>query len=154
LFFLRRMEERDLPSVLAIENLSFPNPWHESTFRGEIQNVPISFPLVIIHATLHTVIGYIVFWLIGEEVQINNIAVHPDFRRLGVGEQALRQVIEQVRWRGANFITLEVRPSNRGALVLYKKIGFRMLGVRKKYYTNPSEDAFVFGLHIHPVPDD
>jgi [ribosomal protein S18]-alanine N-acetyltransferase len=148
------MEERDLSSVLAIEKRSFPNPWHESTFRGEIQHLPISFPLVIVHATLDKVIGYIVFWLIGEEVQINNVAVHPDFRRLGIAEQVLRQVIEQARWKGVNFIALEVRPSNRGALGLYKKIGFRMLGVRKKYYTNPAEDAFVLGLHIRPEPDN
>jgi ribosomal-protein-alanine N-acetyltransferase len=142
------MEERDLPSVLEIEKVSFPNPWHESTFKGEIQHRPISYPLVVVHMTLNKVIGYIIFWVIGEEVQINNIAVHPDFRRLGIGEQVLRQVIEQVKWGGANFVTLEVRPSNIGALLLYKKIGFKMLGVRKNYYTNPSEDAFVLGLHI------
>jgi [ribosomal protein S18]-alanine N-acetyltransferase len=148
LFFLRRMEERDLPSVLEIEKVSFPNPWRETTFRGEIQHRPISYPLVIVHTTLNKVIGYIIFWVIGEEVQINNIAVHPDFRRLGIGEQVLRQVIEQVKWGGANFVTLEVRPSNIGALILYKQIGFKMLGVRKNYYTNPPEDAFVLGLHI------
>jgi ribosomal-protein-alanine N-acetyltransferase len=142
------MEERDLPSVLEIEKVSFPNPWHESTFKGEIQHRPISYPLVVVHMTLNKVIGYIIFWVIGEEVQINNIAVHTDFRRLGIGEQVLRQVIEQVKWGGANFVTLEVRPSNIGALLLYKKIGFKMLGVRKNYYTNPSEDAFVLGLHI------
>ena len=142
------MEEKDLPSVMAIEKVSFPNPWHESTFRGEIQNVTISFPLVAVHTTLNKVIGYIVFWLIGEEVQINNIAVHADFRRLGIGEQVLRQVIEQVRWRGARFVTLEVRPSNRGAMSLYKKLGCRLLGVRKNYYSNPPEDAFVLGLSI------
>ena len=142
------MEERDLPSVLEIEKVSFPNPWHESTFKGEIQHRPISYPLVVVHMTLNKVIGYVIFWVIGEEVQINNIAVHPDFRRLGIGEQVLRQVIEQVKWGGANFVTLEVRPSNIGALILYKKIGFKMLGVRKDYYTNPSEDAFVLGQHI------
>jgi ribosomal-protein-alanine N-acetyltransferase len=143
------MEEQDLASVLAIEKVSFPNPWHESTFRGEIQHRPISFPLVIVHSTLNEVIGYIIFWLIGEEAQINNIAVHPDFRRLGIGEHVLRQVIELVKWRGAKFVTLEVRPSNIAALTLYKKIGFRMLGVRKNYYTNPSEDAFVLGLQVN-----
>ncbi len=143
------MEEQDLPSVLAIESLSFPNPWHETTFRGEIQHRPVSFPLVIVHSTLNKVIGYIIYWLIGEEVQINNIAVHPDFRRLGIGEHVLRQVIEQVKWRGAKFITLEVRPSNIAALTLYKKIGFRMLGVRRNYYTNPSEDAIVLGLQVN-----
>lgn len=143
------MEEQDLSAVLAIESLSFPNPWHESTFKGEIQHRPISSPLVIVHSTMNKVIGYIIFWLIGEEVQINNIAVHPDFRRLGIGEHVLRQVIEQVKWRGAKFISLEVRQSNIAALTLYKKIGFRMLGVRKNYYTNPSEDAFVFGLQVN-----
>jgi ribosomal-protein-alanine N-acetyltransferase len=146
------MEEKDLASVLKIEELSFPNPWHESTFRGEIQHRPISFPLVVVHSALNKVIGYIIFWLIGEEVQVNNIAVHPDFRRLGIGEQVLCQVIEMVKWRGANFIGLEVRPSNLAALAMYKKIGFRMLGVRKNYYTNPPEDAFVLGLHLGDVP--
>jgi ribosomal-protein-alanine N-acetyltransferase len=142
------MEERDLLSVLEIERLSFPNPWHETTFRGEIQHRPISFPLVIVHASLNRVIGYIIFWLIGGDAQVNNIAVHPDFRRLGIAEHVLREVIEMVKWRGGGFISLEVRPSNTAALALYKKTGFRMLGVRRGYYTHPAEDAFVLGLAL------
>jgi ribosomal-protein-alanine N-acetyltransferase len=142
------MEEKDLASVLEIEHLSFPNPWHESTFRGEIQHRPISFPLVIVHEMLGRVIGYIIFWSIGEDVQINNIAVHPDFRRLGIGERVLRHVIAEVQVRGARLITLEVRPSNTAAMTLYKKLGFRMMGIRKGYYTLPPEDAIVLGLHL------
>jgi ribosomal-protein-alanine N-acetyltransferase len=139
---------QDLPSILAIEKRSFPNPWHENTFRGEIQHRTISFPLVVVHSRLNQVIGYIIFWQIGEDVQVNNIAVHPDFRRLGIGETVLKQVIELVRWRGARLITLEVRPSNTAALNLYRKLGFKMLGARKGYYTNPPEDAFVLSLHL------
>ena len=142
------MEAADLPAVIEIETRSFPNPWHESTFRGEIQHRPISFPLVIVHNALDRVIGYIIFWVIGEEAQINNIAVHPDFRRLGIGEQVLRQVIQQLRSSGAVMVTLEVRPSNVGAQTLYRKLGFRMIGIRKGYYTNPPEDAFVLALHL------
>ena len=142
------MEVRDLASVMEIEAQSFPNPWHESTFRGEIQHRPISFPLVFVHSTLNQVIGYIVFWVIGEEAQINNIAVHPEFRRLGVGEQVLRQVIGQLRTSGVTMVTLEVRPSNTGAQTLYRKLGFKMIGLRKGYYTNPPEDAFVLALHL------
>ena len=145
------METEDLPSVLAIERQSFPNPWHESTFRGEIQHRPISFPLVIVHSTLNRVIGYVIFWMIGEDVQINNIAIHPDFRRMGIGEQVLRQIIERVSFRGARLITLEVRPSNSAALALYKKLGFRLLIIRKGYYTLPPEDAIVLGLHLGNV---
>ncbi len=146
------MEITDLRSVLEIEKLSFPHPWHESTFKGEIQHRPISFPQVIVHKTLHQVIGYVIFWLIGEDVQINNIAVHPDFRRLGIGEQVLRQVIEQVTFRGARLISLEVRPSNTAALALYKKLGFKLLGIRRGYYTMPPEDALVLGLHLGDAP--
>ncbi|MDH7511928.1 MAG: ribosomal protein S18-alanine N-acetyltransferase [Clostridiales bacterium] len=142
------MEVEDLPSVLAIESQSFPNPWHESTFRGEIQHRPISFPLAVVHSRLNKVIGYIIFWQVGEDVQVNNIAIHPDFRRLGIGEAVLKQVIELVRWRGARLVTLEVRPSNTAALSLYRKLGFKMMGVRKGYYTNPPEDAFVLSLHL------
>ena len=144
------MEEKDLPSVLEIERLSFPNPWHESTFRGEVQHRPISFPIVIVHETLGRVIGYIIYWVIGEDVQVNNIAVHPEFRRMGIGEKMLRQVIEEVRFRGARLITLEVRPSNAAAMSLYRKLGFRMMGIRKGYYTMPPEDAVVLGLHLNP----
>jgi ribosomal-protein-alanine N-acetyltransferase len=142
------MEAGDLPAVIEIETRSFPNPWHESTFRGEIQHRPISFPLVIVHNDLNRVVGYIIFWVIGEEAQINNIAVHPDFRRLGIGERVLRQVIQQLRSSGAVMVTLEVRPSNIGAQTLYRKLGFRMIGIRKGYYTNPPEDAFVLALHL------
>ena len=146
------MEVTDLRSVLEIEELSFPHPWHESTFRGEIQHRPISFPLVIVHTTLNLVIGYVIFWVIGEDVQINNIAIHPDFRGMGIGEHVLRQVIERVKFRGASLITLEVRPSNTAALALYKKLGFKLLGIRKGYYTIPPEDALVLGLHLGESP--
>jgi len=144
------MEEKDLPSVLEIERLSFPNPWHESTFRGEVQHRPISFPIVIVHETLGRVIGYIIYWVIGEDVQVNNIAIHPEFRRMGIGERALKQVIEEVRFRGTRLITLEVRPTNTAAMTLYRKLGFRMMGIRKGYYTMPPEDAVVLGLHLNP----
>jgi len=102
------MEEEDLDYVLAIERVSFPNPWHESTFRGEIQNQPISAPFVVVHCLLKKVIGYIIFWQIKEEVQINNIAIHPDFRRQGIGEAVMRKVLNNVKAENAKFVYLEV----------------------------------------------
>jgi len=142
------MREEDLSEVLAIENSSFPNPWRESTFRGEILNQSISFPMVIVHSLQKKVIGYIIFWKVFEEVQINNIAVHTEFRRLGIGRAVLEHVIDQVHRDGAKFITLEVRPSNTAAMTLYRKLGFKPLSIRKGYYTNPDEDAFVLGLRL------
>jgi ribosomal-protein-alanine N-acetyltransferase len=145
---LRRMIYDDLPAVMAIEQVSFSNPWQESTFRGEIQNRPFSYPYVIVHAVEKKVIGYIIYWQIKDEAQINNIAVLPDYRHIGAGEATLRQVIEEVAARGATFISLEVRTSNLPALFLYRKLGFLTLGVRKNYYSHPVEDAFVMGLNL------
>ena len=142
------METRDLPDVLAIENISFPNPWHETTFRGEIQNDDLAYPLVVIHRELDKVIGYIVFWKIREEVQINNIAVHPDFKKMGIGEAVLRDVIEEARAEGAHYVSLEVRPSNTAARRLYAKLGFELIGIRRHYYSNPDEDAIVLGMSL------
>jgi ribosomal-protein-alanine N-acetyltransferase len=142
------METRDLPDVLAIENISFPNPWHETTFRGEIQNNDLSYPLVVIHRNLDKVIGYIVYWKIREEVQINNIAVHPDFKSMGIGEAILGDVIQEARGEGVHYISLEVRPSNTAARGLYAKLGFELIGIRRNYYSNPDEDAIVLGMSL------
>lgn len=133
---------------MAIERASFPNPWQESTFRGEIQNRSISFPWVVVREPDNQIVGYVIFWKIGEEVQINNIAIHPDFRRRGLGEWLLRQVISKVKKDGAQYITLEVRPSNLAAQALYRKLGFKPVGLRRFYYSNPVEDALVMMLDL------
>ena len=148
-FYLRRMKEEDLPYVLEIEQVSFPNPWHKMTFIGEILNHPISFPLVVIHGVQERVMGYIIFWHIHDEVQINNIAVHPDFRRMGIGETVVNMVLDTVRMEGARFITLEVRPSNFAARALYNKLGFEVLSIKENYYFGPKEHALIMGKRLN-----
>lgn len=145
-YFIRRMKEADLPAVHSIEAQSFSNPWSDNTFRGEIQNTAVSFPLVVVRRPGDEVVAYIVYWHIRGDVQVNNIAVRPDCRGLGLGEAMMRCAIAKVRAAGAEFMTLEVRPSNTAALALYKKLGFEVLGTRKNYYTKPDEDACVLGL--------
>jgi ribosomal-protein-alanine N-acetyltransferase len=145
-YFIRRMQEGDLPAVRAIEALSFSNPWSDNTFRGEIQNTSISFPFVVVRRPGDEVVAYIVFWQIRDDVQVNNIAVHPDCRGLGIGEALMRFAVAKVSGEGGAFMTLEVRRSNTAALTIYKKLGFEVLGTRKNYYTKPDEDAFVMGL--------
>jgi ribosomal-protein-alanine N-acetyltransferase len=147
-FFLRRMTEDDLPSVMEIENLSYPNPWHLSSFKGEIGNRPISNPYVIVFEPLEKVIGYVIYWHIRNEAQISNIAINPDYRGMGVGEKVLRRVMQDIQRKGVEFVFLEVRPSNFVARHLYEKLGFTALGLRKGYYRSPSEDAIVMGLSL------
>lgn len=145
---MRRMEEEDISSVIEIEKLSYPNPWRDMTFRGEIYNQPVSFPFVIVHKYQKKIIGHIIFWCIKERAQINNIAIHPDFRRMGVAEAVMRKVLDQIKKAGAELVTLEVRPSNVAARSLYEKLGFEVLWVRQNYYSNPREDALIMGKFL------
>jgi ribosomal-protein-alanine N-acetyltransferase len=142
------MKEEDLPSVLEIENLSYPNPWPISSFKGEINNGPISNPYVVIFEPQNKIIGYVIYWHLQNEVQISNIAISPDYRQLGVGENVLKKILHEVYRKGAEFVFLEVRPSNQAARSLYNKLGFKILGLRKGYYRNPAEDAIVMGLSL------
>lgn len=143
---LRRMTSLDLPEVLAIERRSFPNPWPPATFEGEIQNLGLSHPVVVVDEEADRVAGYIIYWVIRDEAQINNIAVHPDYRRRRIAENMLRRVLDALKNEGIQFVTLEVRAGNAGARALYDKLGFKPIGLRKEYYTNPVEDAVVMSL--------
>jgi ribosomal-protein-alanine N-acetyltransferase len=140
------MKEADLTTVRMIESQSFSNPWSDNAFRGEIQNTGVSFPLVVVRRPGNEVVGYIIYWHIRGDVQVNNIAVRPDCRGLGLGEAMMRFAIAKVRSAGAEFMTLEVRRSNTAAVKLYRKLGFEVLGSRRNYYTKPDENAYVMGL--------
>ncbi|HEX9901401.1 MAG TPA: ribosomal protein S18-alanine N-acetyltransferase [Acidobacteriota bacterium] len=149
-FSLRRMKAEDLAAVLAIERVSFPNPWPATTFLGEIQNTTVSHPYVAVSGSGDTerLIGYVIFWLISDEAQINNIALLPEFRRRGMGESLMRQTLDMIRDLGGSYVILEVRQSNQAALSLYLKLGFSEIGRRPSYYFNPEEDALVMGLGL------
>lgn len=144
-YYLRPMEEKDIPYVGAIERQSFSNPWPESSFLGEIENESISFPFVIVYKPEEKVIGYLIYWKIGEEAQISNVAVHPDWRGRGIGERVIREILELMKKQGVRYVVLEVRPSNQVARSLYHKLGFEVIGVRKGYYKNPPENALIMG---------
>ena len=94
------------------------------------------------------IVGYVLFWLLSEEVDIHNIAVHPDFRRHGVGRHLLEQVVAQARLQKCIRVTLDVRRSNTSAQSLYRSFGFAMRGLRKGYYSDNGEDALVMALNL------
>jgi ribosomal-protein-alanine N-acetyltransferase len=147
-FYLRKMKEEDVPDVWAIERVSFSNPWQKSAFLGEIHNYPISHPYVIVHSAEERIIGYVICWTLEEEVQISNIAVHPEYRRRGIAEMVLRQLLSRLEMKRTKFVFLEVRPSNRAALNLYRKLEFDIVGIRKDYYRNPKEHAIIMGRRL------
>ena len=142
------MKEQDLSEVMDIERMSYPNPWPETSFRGELENQPFSNAYVIVERAKGKIIGYILFWKIEEEAQITNIAVHPDYRRKGIARYILNEIMHQIHEQGANYIILEVRPSNLAARMLYNTLGFKVLGIRKRYYRSPDEDALIMGKRL------
>ena len=130
----------DLDEIVAIENVSFPSPWPRRIFEREIE-AKNSYKRVIRFSG--SVVAYIVTWTIYDEVHILNIAVHPDFRKIGLGEMLIRDCLASSLEPGLKLVLLEVRVSNSSAIKLYEKIGFKTLSVRKKYYSDTGEDAYV-----------
>jgi [ribosomal protein S18]-alanine N-acetyltransferase len=146
---IRRMELADLDAVKEIDDLSFNLPWPRRAFLFELQDNPAGYLYVAEvpdSVAKHQVIGMIGLWLIIDEVHINTLAVHPAHRRRGVGEQLVSAALVRVRALGAHSATLEVRESNLGAQTLYRKLGFRIAGLRPRYYKDNHEDAVLMTI--------
>lgn len=93
------------------------------------------------------IIAYCSVWLIFEELHINTLAVHPDWRRNGLASTLLRHVLADAVRQGADKATLEVRRSNEAARQLYERFGFETTAVRTNYYRDPVEDALILWRH-------
>lgn len=92
---------------------------------------------------LASIIGFAGLWLMVDEAHITTIAMHPQFRRLGLGEFMLTSLIDIAYAISAKWVTLEVRVSNFQAQSLYRKYGFREAGLRHRYYSDNQEDALI-----------
>lgn len=141
---IRRMTLEDIPTVHAIDLLSFSLPWPESSFHFELTGNSVSRSWVA--ESEGRLAAMLVLWLIVDEAHIATIATHPEFRRQGIGEQLMVVALLAARAEGASCAFLEVRASNLGALAMYKKYGFVIVGTRPKYYKDNNEDAILMNL--------
>ena len=141
------MRREDLPEVLAIESLSFSEPWTEEMFLYELSAEGVAHVLVARadEGSGPRIVGFLCAWIVAEELHINNIAVHPGYRRRGVASQLLEEMLRRAKVMGAKAGYLEVRASNEAANALYQRYGFRQIGRRRNYYDHPREDAIVMG---------
>lgn len=98
------------------------------------------------------VVGWGGMWCVADEAEIASVCVDPAYRRLGGGTKLLQTLLMQARLSGAQNVYLEVRASNRAAQELYRGAGFECIGVRKRYYTNPLEDAVLMRCEIMQQP--
>jgi ribosomal-protein-alanine N-acetyltransferase len=131
-----------IDEVLAIEEVSFTNPWSREMYLAELENAGVSFCYLARNVDGRS-IGFCSVWRVLDELHINNLAVLPDFRRSGVATALLAHVLGQGAAMGARRATLEVRRSNDSARLLYERFGFTLAGVRRDYYAKPVEDALV-----------
>jgi [ribosomal protein S18]-alanine N-acetyltransferase len=141
-FELRAMTPADLAAVAAIEAASFRVPWSEAAFRHEL-DIPFSRAYVAHPAgESGTIAGYVVLWLVADEIHLLDLAVDPRCRRAGVGDLLARRVVDEARTGKARLVTLEVAERNHAGRRLYERLGFAATLVRKNYYA-PGEHALV-----------
>ncbi len=141
---IRRMTLEDIPAVHEIDLLSFSLPWPERSFRFELTENPITRGWIA--EVDGKIIAMLVLWFIIDEAHIATIAVHPNFRRQGIGKQILLHALREIQVEGARRAFLEVRAGNLAAQIMYKKYGFEVTGVRRGYYKDNNEDALLMNL--------
>jgi len=146
-YSIEQMAEKDLIEIVELEEATGLNRWGYEAYRRELFKNPNSIMLVA--RNLYPgprVIGFFAGWIVEDELHVNNIASHPDFRKVGIGRNLMESAIDEGRMRGVAFVLLEVRASNEPAQSLYRKLGFNFIGRRRDYYRAPTEDAFVMKL--------
>ncbi|MDZ4131850.1 MAG: ribosomal protein S18-alanine N-acetyltransferase [Dethiobacteria bacterium] len=134
------MKLKDLEAVAAIENASFQDPWPLRSFLTELQENRLAVYLVARNEE-GEVIGYLGAWIIIDEVHITTLAVTMPYRRQGVASRLVETMLQDNRMQEGRVLTLEVRPSNTAARRFYEKLGLKIYGRRKRYYSN--EDALI-----------
>ena len=139
---LRKLKLRDLSAIEEIERASYPTPWSRSMFAGELAK-PSSICLGAVDGERDELVGYLIISRYVDAWHVMNIAVEPDYRRRGVATMLLQRLFELTAGNGDRGYTLEVRVSNKGAITLYERLGFRARGIRRGYYTDNREDALI-----------
>ncbi len=132
----------DIDDVMSIEAEAFINPWTREMHEADFANTDVSH-LVVARDARGYALGFCAFWIVLDELHVNNLAVRPLHRRNGIGSRLVAFVLDEGRDRGTVRATLEVRRSNEAAIRLYTRWGFVVSAVRRGYYTQPNEDALI-----------
>lgn len=143
-FFCRDMQLDDTAEVLAVDALSFPSPMKETMLHYELVENKLAHYQVLEKRAIaqkQHVIGFAGYWLMGDEVHVSTIAVHPEQRGKHLGEFLLLNMLFLAYAHPACLITLEVRQSNIVAQALYAKYDFAVVGERVRYYKDTGENA-------------
>jgi len=148
-YSIEPMRERDLIDVVEIEETSGLNRWGYDAYRRELFTNPNSIMIVARNLVSRpAVIGFFAGWIVEDELHVNNVASHHEFRRIGIGRSLMEVAIDEAGRRGVAHVILEVRAGNEAAQLLYRELGFGFVGRRRDYYRMPTEDALVMKLKL------
>ena len=142
------MVRRDLPVVTELERKAFAHPWTPEVFLRELR-LPFSKIVLarLAGESSGAVVGYLCRWLTAGALEIQNVAVHPDWRRRSIGRRLVEHTLTEASQLDAQTALLEVRRHNVPAISLYRGLGFRETGVRPRYYAD-GEDALLMELRF------
>ena len=161
---IRKMRTDDLEEVMVIERVAFKHPWSTELFRRELDH-DWSTILVAVEplsgapepraaegpgagrraaaSMQERIVGFLIYWLVHDEVHVLNVASAPEQRRNGIARLLMEETEKRAHLANAALMTLEVRRSNTAAIELYRQFDFRAVGVRPNYYVDEGEDAIV-----------
>jgi len=137
---IRKARLGDLDRISLCENTCFESPWSFAMLYEDIVENPNTVYLVV--ELDGKVIGYGGMWIVLDEAHITNVCILPEYRGRGYAKMLMKRLASEGNMRGAESMSLEVRVSNKAALKLYRSCGFKIQGLRKKYYQN-NEDAYI-----------
>jgi len=138
-------EKDDISAIAELEKMCFSSPWSE---KAVLDTMSGENSLFLVAKAEGKICGYIGSYSALDEGYITNVAVNPDFRRRGVGKALVGELIRQGKEKGLSFLTLEVRESNEGAIALYSDLGFENVGKRPRFYSNPTEAAYLMTYYM------
>ena len=148
---IRRMTLQDVDGVHAIEQATFKKPWKREDFIKEMTTNTCARYLVAEEEG--RIWGFAGAWIVLDEAHITNIAVLEAYRGRGIGRALTAGLLQYAANLGVVYATLEVRRGNVIAQNLYKSLGFEYVGVRKRYYEDNGEDAFLYCCQHMPEAD-
>lgn len=146
---IREMTIDDLASVVPLEHQLFTSAWNYDDFVYEINQNDFSYNYVLEHNC--EIVGYIGVWLMYDQSQITTVGVKPEYQRRGYGHDMMKKMMSLASESGCKTMSLEVRVSNEKAISLYKSLGFENVALRKNYYHDNHEDAYLMIKRLEGV---
>ena len=138
---IENMKLQHLDGVVSIENICFANPWSRADLEHQLNLETSHFAVATLDGN---VVGYMGLQIFSGDGYVTNVAVLPEYRRQGIA----KMLIEKQMQNDMSFITLEVRESNLPAIKLYESCGFENVGIRPKFYSNPTENAIIMTKYL------